>query len=188
MIPSLHVVEPMSAAEWAPWVTPDEAAEAAQFGSERRRAEFLTWRAVVRRELGVDTAIAYNEVGAPVLTNRDVHLSVSHCAGRVAVCISEKPCTVDIEPELRDFSRAASRYMAPEERALTDDPLLPGVVWCAKEALYKYAGRRELDFLHGIRVERADLEAGRLTGRIENGEPVELSVHREGGYIIVYIL
>ena len=78
--------------------------------------------------------------------------------------------------------------MTPSERALSDDPLWPGIVWCAKETLYKYAGRRELDFRQDLRIERADLAAGRLTGRIENGEPVELSVRREDGFIIVYIL
>ena len=88
----------------------------------------------------------------------------------------------------RDFSRAESRYTTPSERALSDDPLWPGIVWCAKEALYKYSGRRELDFRKDLRIGSADLAAGRLTGRIGNGEPVELSVHREDGFILVCIL
>ena len=95
---------------------------------------------------------------------------------------------MDIEPASRDFSRAESRYTTPSERALSDDPLWPGIVWCAKEALYKYSGRRELDFRKDLRIESADLAAGRLTGRIGNGEPVELSVRREDGFILVCIL
>ena len=109
-------------------------------------------------------------------------------ADRIAVCISPKRCAVDIEPASRDFSRAESRYTTPSERALSDDPLWPGIVWCAKEALYKYSGRRELDFRKDLRIGSADLAAGRLTGRIENGEPVELSVRREDGFILVCIL
>lgn len=188
MNPILRIVPPMSAEETLPWTTDEERRRAAAFGSARRRAEFLTWRAVVRRELGRDVGIAYNELGAPVVTGREVHISVSHCDGRVAVCLSSAPCAVDIEPETRNFSRAASRYLADAERALSDDPFFAGVVWCAKEALYKYAGRAELDFLTDLRIERADLAAGELTARIENGEPVRLSVRREDGYIIVYIL
>ena len=68
----------------------------------------------------------------------------------------------------------AARWTTPEERA--------------KEALYKYSGRRELDFRKDLRIGSADLAAGRLTGRIGNGEPVELSVRREDGFILVCIL
>ncbi|MFR9250149.1 MAG: 4'-phosphopantetheinyl transferase superfamily protein [Alistipes shahii] len=95
---------------------------------------------------------------------------------------------MDIEPATRDFRRAASRYLTPEEEALSDDPLLPGIVWCAKETLYKYAGRRELDFRRDLHVVRLDLAAGTLAGRIGNGEPVRLSVSLDEGFILVYIL
>ena len=187
MIPRLLVEPPMGADEAARWTTPEERAEAAAFGSERRRAEFLGWRAIVRREL-MQVRIGYDAAGAPVLTGSDCCISVAHCADRIAVCISPKRCAVDIEPASRDFSRAESRYTTPSERALSDDPLWPGIVWCAKEALYKYSGRRELDFRKDLRIGSADLAAGRLTGRIGNGEPVELSVHREDGFILVCIL
>ena len=135
MIPRLLVEPPMGADEAARWTTPGERAEAAAFGSERRRAEFLGWRAIVRRELGMQVRIGYDAAGAPVLTGSDCCISVAHCADRIAVCISPKRCAVDIEPASRDFSRAESRYTTPSERALSDDPLWPGIVWCAKEAL-----------------------------------------------------
>ena len=137
MIPALWTSPPLTAEESARWTTSEERAAAAGFVSERRRAEFLTWRAVVRRELGDDVGIAYDALGAPVLTNRAVHISVAHCAGRIAVCASPERCAVDIEPATRDFRRAASRYLTPEDEALSDDPLLPAIVWCAKETLYK---------------------------------------------------
>ena len=188
MTPLLLIAPPMTVGEAARDTTPEERAAAAAFGSERRRAEFLTWRAMVRRELGPDVQISYDEVGAPILANRPEHISVSHCAGRVAVCISPERCAVDIEPATRSFSRAEGRFLTPSERALSDDPLWPGIVWCAKETLYKYSGCRELDFREDLRIERAGLATGTLTGRIGNGEPVELSVRREDGYIVVYIL
>ena len=188
MIPALWIEPPMPADEAARWTTPEERDAAAAFASERRRAEYLSWRAVVRRELGPDVRIAYDALGAPLLPGLPVHISVAHCAGRIAVCASPNRCAVDIEPETRNFGRTASRYLTPGERALSDDPLLPGIVWCAKEALYKYAGRRALDFLRDLRVERLDLAAGTLTGRIGDEEPVGLSVRREDGFIVVYIL
>ena len=178
MTKGLFIEPPMTEAEAAARVTPGERAAAQEFLRERRRREFLTWRAVVRRELGDDVPIAYDETGAPVVPGREVHIGVSHCPGRVAVCISDAPCAVDVEPESRDFSRAASRYMS----------LLPAAVWGAKETLYKYAGRPGLDMLYDLHVEAVDFEAGVVVGRIADGEPLRLSLKRADGFIVVYIL
>lgn len=188
MTKGLFIEPPMTEAEAAAWTTPGERIAAQEFLRERRRREFLTWRAVVRRELGGDVRIAYNEAGAPVVRGREVHIGVSHCRDRVAVCISDAPCAVDIESESRDFSRAAPRYMSPVEQRLSDDPLLPAAVWCAKETLYKYAGRPGLDMLCDLHVEAVDFGAGVVVGRIGDEEPVRLSLKRADGFIAVYIL
>lgn len=188
-LPAGLIIEaPWPEGEAAAWATAEERAAAAAFGSERRRREFLTWRALVRRELGRDVRIAYDAVGAPVLENRPEHLSVSHCDGRVAVCLSLRRCAVDIEPVTRNFGRVFSRYMTPEEQALADDPLLPAAVWCAKETLYKYAGRRELDLLRDLRITEADLAAGCLAGRIAGGAPVAMRLLCRDGYLATFIL
>ena len=190
MIPRLIVVPLMDAAEAARWVTPEESAAAVAYGSGQRCRESLTWRAVVRRELGRNIQIGYNEVGAPRIANSDVYLSVAHCRDWVAVCFSDAPCAVDIESESRDFSRVVPRYMTPAEQCLSTDPLWPAVVWCAKEALYKLSGRTGLGMLDDLRVVGGDFQAGFLLGRIQNedGEPIRLSVRREGGCILVYVL
>lgn len=188
-LPAGLIIEaPWPEGEAAAWATAEERAAAAAFGSERRRREYLTWRALVRRELGRDVHIAYDAVGAPVLENRPEHLSVSHCDGRVAVCLSLRRCAVDIEPVTRNFGRVLSRYMTPEEQALADDPLLPAAVWCAKETLYKYAGRRELDLLRDLRITEADLAAGCLAGRIAGGAPVAMRLLCRDGYLAIFIL
>lgn len=188
-LPAGLIIEaPWPEGEAAAWATAEERAAATAFGSERRRREYLTWRALVRRELGRDVRIAYDAVGAPVLENRPEYLSVSHCDGRVAVCLSLRRCAVDIEPVTRNFGRVLSRYMTPEEQALADDPLLPAAVWCAKETLYKYAGRRELDLLRDLRITEADLAAGCLAGRIAGGAPVAMRLLCRDGYLATFIL
>lgn len=186
MTRGLFIERPMEHAE--AFATPEELASAASFGSERRRCEYLAWRAVVRRELGSDARIAYDDCGAPRIVDHPLHIGVAHCSGYVAVCISEARCAVDIELLSRDFSRAMGRYITAEEQALSSDSRWPGVVWCAKETLYKYSGRRGLDFLCDLQICSADLAKGELTGRIENGEPVGLSVRCTEEYIAVFIL
>ena len=93
---------------------------------------------------------------APQLINRALHVSVSHCAGYVAVALSEHPCAVDIELLSRDFSRVASRFVTPDEARLAEDGRLLAAIWCGKEALYKYAGRRQIDWLRDLRIESVD--------------------------------
>ena len=188
MIRRLIVEPPMSPEASLPWTTAGERDRAAAFSNERRRREYLTWRALVRRELGCEVRIGYNDVGAPLLPDGEAFLSVSHCDGRVAVCLSSDRCAVDIEPASRDFSRVADRYMTPAERDLSQDPLWPGYVWCAKEALYKYAGRQSLDLREDLRIVSADLADGRMLGRIASEEPLLLTASCLEGFLVVYHL
>ena len=73
--------------------------------------------------------------------------------------ISDRPCAVDIESETRRFTRAAAHFLTPAEAALGDDPRVAGVVWCAKETLYKLARRRGLDLLRDLAIIRIDFGA-----------------------------
>lgn len=187
MTPTLYIEPPMTPPESARWTTPEERVAAAAF-SDRRRTEYLAWRAIVRREMGADVRIGYDATGAPAVDTPHMHIGVAHCPGRIAVCISDRPCAVDIEPENRDFSRVAPRFLTAHERALSPDSLLPGVVWCAKETLYKLSAREGLDLLRDIRITAVNIAAGSVTGRVLDGEPVGLSLLRQAGYIVVYRL
>ena len=193
MFPRLFLSCPLSDAEAAPWVTPAEVAAAAGFAPVRR-SEWLSWRAIVRRELVAATGcaaqeirIAYDEVGAPVVENSPVHVAVSHCKGSVVVALSDAPCAVDIESLGRNFWRVASRYMTGAEAALCSDPRWPAVLWSAKECLYKYAVRRELDLLRDLRIEQVDFGAGTLVGRIGDGAPLRLCFLFLAGRVVVYL-
>jgi phosphopantetheinyl transferase len=99
-------------------------------GLSRRVAERAAWRAIVRERLGEDTAIEYNENGAPVLASGRGYISVSHTRGWVAVVWSPEPCAIDIELHSRRLSpEAAARYSI---NSIED--------WCALEATYKFKG------------------------------------------------
>ncbi|MCH5329426.1 MAG: 4'-phosphopantetheinyl transferase superfamily protein [Alistipes sp.] len=167
-------------------VTDGERLRAGGF-APRRRNEYLMWRTVVRRELGADVEIGYDSAGAPVLENRNEHIGVSHSADYVAVVISPRRCAVDVESLSRDFAKVASRYMTPAEAALSDNAALPAAVWCAKECLYKYGGRRGLDFLRDICVEKVDFGSGTVVGRICNDDSVEMRMSVHEGSLVVWV-
>lgn len=143
--------------------------------------------------------IGYDAAGAPrveILEPRKsvpgssgcaVHVAVSHCEGSIAVAFADTPCAVDVESAARDFGRVVSRYMTVEEQTLSDVPWWPAVVWCAKETLYKFAGRCELDLLRDLRIEEVDFHTAALVGRICGGEALRLHFLQLGGRIIVFL-
>ena len=170
-----------------------------------RREEFLMWRSIVYRRLP-DAEIAYNAVGAPVVCNYPLHIGVSHCPGYVAVCFSDRPCAVDIEPLARDFGRAAARFASAEERQLSDSPLLLPALWCG-DALQIFgaaeprsapgftdrafrSGRRPDDgpYLRGIRIGNRTSEGGGASCSLYLGVIMLAGVIRFGTFGVSVVL
>lgn len=143
------------------------------FTSTSRRAERLAWRRVLRR-LSPDAEVEYNASGAPLLKNSPyTHISVSHCRDCVAVALSCAPCGVDVELRERNFERVAERYISSAERALCSEAWWLAAVWCAKECLYKMAGREGTDFKRDIIIESVDTSASQILCRAY-GKPMTL--------------
>ena len=168
-------------------VTDEERLCAAKFGSARRRAEYLMWRSMVRRQLGADVEIGYDPNGAPVLENRNECIGVSHSDDLVAVIISGRRCAVDAERLSRNFAGISSRYVTAEERRLSADSRLEAAIWCAKETLYKYSGRKGLDFLRDILVEKVDFERGIIVGRLCDGGSVTMQMLCRDNNLVVWV-
>ncbi len=165
-------------------------------GSPRRRAESTAWRAAVRKKLGRDVFIGYNEIGAPTVSGAgsEYNIGVTHTDRFAAVIFSGRRCAIDMESTGRNFDRAAGRFISPEEAALPEGghPLFKCAVWCAKETLYKYSGCKELDLLRDIKITSTDIDGGKLSGAILSPESIwqehSLGLMPYGGkYIIVYI-
>lgn len=72
--------------------------------------------------------------------------------------LCDVPCGLDIERADRDFTKTEERFLAPDEQKLLESAggLSAGIVWCAKEALYKWSGLSGLDWLRDIRVTKID--------------------------------
>ena len=175
----------MTETEATPWVTPEELSYAATFGTDERRREFLSWRAVVRQELGREVQIAYNELGAPILVGRAEQISVSHAKNLLVVALSTNRVGVDIERLDRRYQRILSKYLTPEEQQISTDPHFPAAAWCAKEAIYKWAGIRELSF-EEVRV--LSFDGAHLTASVRGGEPVTLSIaYPDEEHILAYL-
>ena len=170
-------------------LTAQDIASASRFQNERRRNEHLAWRRIVRRELGREVVIDYNDTGAPYVDTPNIYISIAHCPERVAVAIAEERIGVDIESRERNFLAAASRFMSKEERAICHDEDWAAMVWCTKEACYKYHGKRGIDLLDDIRIEYYNPTTRRIGVRFEDSSSVEveLSLHDEK-YIVAHTI
>ena len=168
-------------------ITAADVASASRFQNERRRTEHLAWRRVVRRELGRDVEIGYNEVGAPTVNIEQTHISVAHGAGRVAVAIADERVGIDIESLERDFACVSSRYMSAEEQALSSAVEWQAMVWTAKEALYKLYGERGLDLKCDIVLTDYNPAQSEISAllRAKTKARVEVSLHNDDAVVAV---
>ena len=151
------------------FLTKEEQLELDNKNSQQRRNEWSTWRRTVREELGLNTSIWYDEVGAPHVKTKngeEIHVSVSHSSSHVAIMFSKTHCGLDIEHCERNFERIKNKYLSSEEEQLASEERTKAVIWCAKEAIYKYAGCRKLDLRRDIVIIAADWKQKQLTAEL----------------------
>ncbi len=180
IVPASTLQGAVSAQEWS---------TAQGFKSQKRRDEWLSWRASLRRELGEGVEIEYRDTGAPYIVNSQLHIGVSHTRNRVAIIISDAPCAIDIELVSRDFAGVSSRYISDCERAVieaSNEPYLLAIAWCAKEAGYKYAGGETVDFIKDIAIESIDTESKKIRIKILESS-VEAEWFAKDDYVAVTI-
>ncbi|MDE6139435.1 MAG: 4'-phosphopantetheinyl transferase superfamily protein [Alistipes sp.] len=183
------LIEPVAdAAALRTSVTEQEWRQAAEFASGRRRNEYLSWRAVVRRELGRDVKIFYDETGAPRVDTPDTYISVSHARDMIAVAIADCRCGIDIESIDRNFDRVADRYLSLRERLLCSDVEWPAMVWCAKEAMYKLYGRRGIALKDDLIVESYDSVRQIIGGRMAGADGCAIRIEKIEDYIVASII
>ena len=166
--------------------TAEDLAFVEQFGADRRRCEVLAWRALVRREMG-DCQILHDEYGAPKVDVAGKYISISHSRDFVALVVSDNPCAIDVEDVERDFRKVAPRYLSLAEQTIAEDNELYAEIWCAKEALYKYHSKGNLDFVADISIVKYIPERGILLAAILNGEPIEVAISRQESLAVAVI-
>lgn len=138
-----------------------------------KRLEFLAVRALVKNLL-LEWGLSYqgltkNKHGKPFLKNSTHHISLSHSYPFVtAILDTEKTVGIDLEHSKAKLLRIAPRMLHATE--LTDaasDITKLCVYWCAKEAMLKVYGRKDLIFAENLLVNPFILKKeGDLVGRI----------------------
>ncbi|WP_158825256.1 4'-phosphopantetheinyl transferase family protein [Mucilaginibacter lacusdianchii] len=134
----------------------EEKAFVEQLANGKRNLHWLSTRVLLRTMLNTEEYIdcKIDEHGKPYLANLPYHISLSHSFDYAAVMISRsRPVGIDIEQIKQKVERIAHKFMKPAEMAFISSQMPIEhlyVCWCAKEAVYKCYGRKEVSFLDNI--------------------------------------
>jgi 4'-phosphopantetheinyl transferase len=138
-----------------------------------KRVEWLCGRILVKaltESMGlVYRGILKDEHGKPSIAGYSHHISLSHSYPYVAAVIDKfQPVGIDLEQPKTKLLRIAPRVLHPTELLDAGDDLLKHCIyWCAKEALIKFYGKKDLILAENLIIDPfSRKDEGTITGRI----------------------
>ncbi|MEO6849749.1 MAG: 4'-phosphopantetheinyl transferase superfamily protein [Mucilaginibacter sp.] len=148
-----------------------------QLSHGKRHLHWLGTRVLLRKMLQTDEYIdcRVDAHGKPYLVNLPYHISLSHSFEYAAVMISKKsPVGIDIEQIKEKVERIAHKFMKPAEMSFVDARNKIAQLyacWCAKEAVYKCYGQKEVSFADNISLEPFNFDSeGNVTAHLNKEE------------------
>lgn len=169
----------------------------ATLNNGKRNLHWLSTRVLLRQLLNTSSYIdcEIDEHGKPYLPNLPYHISFSHSFDYAAVIISKEDYVgIDIEIIKDKIERVASKFLVKDEIDFIDKQQKVEhlyVCWCAKEAIYKLQGKKNVSFKDHIRIHPfAYKQNGNFTAVLKTDEEhKEFNVHFEKfeNYMIGYV-
>lgn len=139
-----------------------------------RRMEWLAVRKLVAELLPQceRSILVKDEHGKPHLHNSSLQVSISHSHELAAAMVGKPILGIDIQKIVEKIGRLAPRFLSQRELNFIH-PAAQRIVhlhvcWCAKEALYKAYGKREIDFCEHLLLEPFvyQPEGGTFSGKV----------------------
>jgi phosphopantetheinyl transferase len=165
--------------------------------SGKRNMHWLSTRVLLRKMMDTDEYIdcKVDDNGKPYLTNFPHFISLSHSYDYAAVMVSkDKSVGIDIELIKDKIERIASKFMSADEMQFMDENQRVEhlyVCWCAKEAIYKLHGKKNVSFIENIELKPFNYTGeGSFAAKLELGTiKKEFNVHYErfDGYMIGFV-
>lgn len=130
----------------------------------KRLLHWLSTRVLLRTMLDTSEYIdcRMDEHGKPYLPNLGYHISLSHSYDYAAVIVGKKRLVgVDIELIKQKINLIKLKFLSDSEYnqlQIGDNIEALYACWCAKEAIYKWHGRKGLEFRKDIHIKPFKLE------------------------------
>lgn len=130
--------------------------------------------------------------GRPILSDTNLHVSISHAGHYAAVAISQEAIGLDIEKIGNRIERIRHKFMNDEDLAgLSNDHDIQWMhtVWSAKEALFKFDERENIDFKDHLHLSK--LSEGLLAAEIRKDNSltqVQVPYEFFDGYVMAWAI
>ena len=156
----------------------------ADFNTEKRKKEWLASRLLLN-DINPNYSISYNAFGAPELRNGSF-ISISHSKGLVAIIISQQQVGIDIEEISEKALRVSSKFVSTNNlKALTAEKAT--LIWCCKEAVFKWHQKGELDFIADIKLHSFEnMKKGEIRAEFRNTQLI-LNYQKIHNHYLVYV-
>lgn len=161
-----------------------------QVKNESRIKQWLATRLLLNHFLS-NTHIIYDEKRKPFLSN-GWNISISHSGNYVAIIINEtENCGIDIEKISNKVERIKHKFLNETDlKNITTEQDLT-IYWGAKEALYKYYGKKEVLFIENLFIEDFSLTKNSFIGIINMPNlktQLNMTWEKIEEYVLVYTI
>jgi len=124
--------------------------------NDKRRLEYLAGRFLLKHlenDFPVLT-ITPDKHDKPRVNNNEYFFSISHSWPYVAVTVSkEHEAGIDIQTWHPGIERIQHKFLSEDEQTIfKNDPQLITLAWSAKEAAYKWQGKRGVEFIEHLPI------------------------------------
>lgn len=157
--------------------------------SETRIKQWLAVRLLLHK-FYPNEVISYNEFGKPFLSNK-VEISISHAGDYAVIALNtSKKCGIDIEKISSKVERIKHKFLNAKELDVTKSIEELTLFWCAKEAMYKLYGEKEIIFNEQLFVSYKN-KLNIIQGCIKTSatdEQLEMVVEKIEDYLLVYTI
>ena len=130
--------------------------EFSKFVSDKRKREFLGVRVALKKLLGIEKTIQYNDDGKPCLSDNSYQISISHSGRWIAVMADPiRSVGIDIEIPTLKIHKIYKRFLhETEQTELSNGENVNQLLlaWSGKEALYKIIGKEAVDFANQLHI------------------------------------
>jgi 4'-phosphopantetheinyl transferase len=158
--------------------------------NQQRLKQWLAIRLLLS-EFFEDVTIVYDDLGKPHLDN-NWFISISHSNHFVAIAINEKTnCGIDIEKISPKIERIKHKFLNHLDLKNVTSLSDLTTYWGAKEALYKFYGKKEVLFIENLFIEGFSKEKSFFKGRIELEDfkiTIPMTWKKIEDYVLVYTL
>ena len=111
--------------------------------SSQKKREWICTRALLKK-ISNDCEIKYHENGAPYIKNGNI--SISHTKEMVAIILSQKNCSIDIEKKDIKAKLTINKFSILRDLNEFEST----IVWCVKECIYKFYKTKKINFKEDI--------------------------------------